>query len=277
MCKTLCHLIRKINRVAIVFILMITLQFQTSSAQIIRAGFTAGAQLSWVRLDDSSFRDSVSISPVPGFRVGGVLSFKVKDRYFLHTEYVYSQKGKIARGKIDDQLKDEVTYRYLEVPILFTMHFKGTIGKDRQFKWYVGAGPNISYMLGGKGTIASGELKEDGVDKLDYKIYFENRPDNTLYSGNVYYPVVNRFQFGLDVGAGLLLEPFEGHKVMIDLRYGFDQTRISRDANADYQRPADYDDNLRQRNRSIRASVIYLLEYNLDKKERNKGKSNKKR
>lgn len=241
------------------------------AAQIVQAGFKAGVQVNWVALDDASFGDSVRVSPTPGFDLGGAVSFKVRDRYFLHTEYVYSQKGKILKGKIDPLLHDKVTYHYFEIPALFTMHFKGRLGENREFKWYMGIGPNVSYWIGGKGVIESSDLKENFIDKLDYSITFGPRKD-TQHPEVIYYDRANRFQFGLNVGAGLMIEPGERNKVMIDFRYGFDQTRLGKGL-ADYQIPADYDDNLRVRYRSLKVSVIYLTEFNLDKKSRNKGKS----
>ena len=259
--------------VSIIFFIVFLAQFHDLPAQIIRSGFTAGVQACWVRLDDVSFRDTVSIRPVPGFRVGGVLSFKVKDRYFLHTEYVYSQKGKIAKGKLDPDLYDKATYRYLELPILFTMHFKGKVAKDKDFKWHIGAGPSINYWLGGKGTLTSGDLIENRIDPFDYTIVFGTRPENTALARNFYYREVNRLQLGLVAGVGLILEPADGRAFIIDLRYTFDQSRMGKVWSADIQTPTDYNDNLDARNKSFSISICYLFERNLDKKERNKGKS----
>jgi opacity protein-like surface antigen len=250
---------------------LLFLSHHISSAQIIRAGFKAGAQVNWIGIDDKSFRDTVKVSPTTGFDIGGAVSFKVRDRYFLHTEYVYSQKRKILNGKIDPLLHDELTYHYVEIPALFTMHFKGRLGENREFKWYMGVGPNVSYWIGGKGVIESSDLKENFVDELRYSIAFGPRQD-TQHPEVIYYDRANRFQFGLNVGAGLMFEPGENNKVMLDFRYGFDQTRLGKGL-ADYQIPADYDDNLRVRNRNFKISIIYLTEFNLDKKSRNKGKS----
>jgi hypothetical protein len=59
---------------------------------------------------------------------------------------------------------------------------------------------------------------------------------------------------------------------MVDVRYTFDQTLFGKQK-ADYLIPHDYDDELRFRNRGVRLSMMYLFEYNISKKERNKGKS----
>lgn len=258
--------------IVITLIVIFPVFFHTGYAQIVRVGATAGAQMTWVKSDSPTFMDSVRIDPMPGFRVGGVVSFKVKDRYFLHTEYVYSRKGKIVTGKIDDMLKDRVTYHYLEVPVLFTRHFKASLGGEKEFKWYMGIGPNISYWISGKGRMEASDLFENGLSEIHYKIAFGPRLD-TEHPLIIYYDKANRYQFGLNVGGGVILEPVSSHKIMLDVRYTFDQTHLGRSRSSDHQIPPDYVDNLKARNRGVKFSVIYLLEYNLDKKERNKGKS----
>lgn len=246
--------------------------FKTTQAQIIWAGAKLGGHVNWMKIDDPGYGDTVSMHLMPGINVGGVLSFKVLNRYFLHTEYLYTTKSKVVKGKIDPDLKDRVTYHYAELPILFTMQFKGQFGKHKDFKWHLGAGPNFAYLLGGKGVIESGELKENGISSLSYKIAFGERGEDRNHNDRIHYTGVNRLQFGLNLGAGLLFEPSSTQKFIIDLRYTFDQTLFGK-KEADYIIPHDYDDNLRVRNRSVRVSVMYLFQYNLNKKIRNRGKS----
>jgi opacity protein-like surface antigen len=239
-------------------------------SQVIQAGMKAGAQMNWVKIDDPGARDSIMTSPTPGYSVGAVVSFKVRDRYFLYTEYLYTRKGKNITGKVDPHLKDRVTYNYFEIPVLFTMHFKANLGNSKEFKWYVGAGPEVSYLVSGKGVVEGGDLYDNDM-VLDYKISFHPR-ENRDHPDEIHYNNANRFQFGLNVGGGILLEPGGKHKVMIDLRYAFDQSRIGR-SKADFLVPTDYNDELRARFRSVKFSVIYLLESNTSKEVRNKGKS----
>jgi len=262
--------------VSICFVAVFVLFSINSRAQIVRAGVKGGVSVNWVKFESASFRDTVKSLPGLGFDAGAALAFKVKDRYFLHTEYVYSQKTKILEGKLDPDLKDEMTYHYFEVPILFTMHFNGKIGKNREFKYYLGVGPNISYFMGGNGTVDSGEHKENAVPPTRYDIEFGERPFDLSQPDIVYYPKPNEWVFGLNFGSGLILEPGGSHKVLIDLRYEVDQTRIGKSL-ADYEIPVLYDDNLKARMRAFRVSLIYMNEFNLGKKERNKGKSTIKR
>lgn len=252
--------------------LLFLLSMEVSTAQIIRAGIKAGPQVSWVTLDDPKFKAIGEIHPLAGFHAGLVLAFKVKDRYFLTTEYLYSQKGKNVTGKIDPNLNDKVVYRHIEIPVLFSMHFKGRISNSRQFKWYINAGPNTSYWLGGKGVIEAGDLIENGIPELKYKIAFGTRPDHNN-PDILYIKDANRLQFGMNVGAGILLEPGGNQKVMIDFRYEIGHTQLGNAGSSQFLIPSDYQDNLKGRNKSFRLSVVYLFEFSSDKKQLNKGKS----
>lgn len=263
----------------LVLVIIGTLTGHNVFSQIIHAGIKAGYQLSWTRSDDSDFRRRTTIAPVSGYNVGAVVSFKVKDRYFLHTEYLYSIKGKYITdythtvGPKDEALEDKVFYHYIDVPVLYNVQFKSRLGNSREFKWYAGIGPIFSYWLGGKGTLKSGELVEYPFDHLDYKLNFGPRPDNSVHE-NVYINDARRFQLGFNLGGGILLEPANSKsKIMIDVRFELGHTWLGKPESADYSLPVLYDDNLRARNMGLRASVMYLIEHNLDKKVRKKGKS----
>jgi opacity protein-like surface antigen len=242
-------------------------------AQVIRVGLKAGAQFSWTSKVDASQSGLVKIAPALGFNCGAVASFKVKDRYFLHTEYLYSTKGKITTGRasFDPRLKDKVSYQFIDVPILYTIHFKGRVGKSKQFKWYFGAGPVISYWLGGKGEIVSGEHIENSIPPYKYSIRFGTREDHSR-PDLMYVKDPKRFQFALNVGVGLLFEPVKKHIVMVDLRYEYGNTRMAKGA-GDFITPAIYDQYMKVTNQGFRLGLIYVLESSLDPKQLNRGKS----
>ncbi|MEX2233153.1 MAG: outer membrane beta-barrel protein [Cyclobacteriaceae bacterium] len=243
-------------------------------SQIMQFGVKGGAQLSWARSDDPQFRKQVKIRPMPGYNAGFVLSFKVKDRYFLHTEYLFSTKGKVVRGRIDKVLEDRITYNYIEVPILYNIHFKGSLGGTRRFKWHAGAGPLFSYWLGGKGWIHADEFEENEFPPFDYKIRFGERGEDIKDYDIIYIKDAKRLQLGFTLGGAILLEPSNSGKVMVDLRFELGHTWLGTPTSADYVLPVTYDDNLKARNMGLRFSVMYLFERNMDKKVRNKGKSN---
>src|SRR5687767_15315750 len=113
------------------------------------------------------------MSPAVGFHVGGHIAFKVRNRFFLHTSLLYSTKGRTLNGKLDGTLKNSARYNFIDMPINYTVDFRGRIGKGKEFKYFLGIGPNISYWLGGKGSFDNSELEEDFRSKIEYKIKFK--------------------------------------------------------------------------------------------------------
>lgn len=258
----------------LILIVVFILTIKTSSSQVVYAGLKGGYNLSWLRYTDSRYRDQTSIYPVSGFSAGGAFAFKMKDRYYLHTEILYATKGKLTKGNLG--LKDRVIYNYIEVPLIYKVYFKSQLKLKtvKVFKWHAGIGPNFSYWLGGKGAISNDELREYEVVELKYKMKFGKRPDADYgRSDLVYYDGVKRFQLGLNVGGGFLLEPVNNNKIMLDLRFEFGHTWLGKAESSDFIYPATYEDNLQARNMGLRLSLMYFLETNLDKKVRNKGKS----
>jgi hypothetical protein len=244
-------------------------------AQVVSAGLKGGFNLSWTRSDDVDFRKAYSTHPVPGFSAGAVFSIEIKKRYSLHTEFLYSTKGRIVTG--DLALRDEVTYQYIEIPLIYQIHFKGRLGSKstRQFQWYAGIGPNFSYWLGGKGTITHFEITDHDVPEIPYTLRFGERPpEEAGESGLVYIRDAHRIQLGINIGGGVWVEPMNNRKIMVDLRFELGHSWLAGAESADYVFPQTYSKNLQARNLGFRLSLMYLLQTNLDKKVRNKGKSN---
>lgn len=248
------------------------------TGQVIHAGLKAGANYSWIRFDEKGVREKTSVTPVLGFNAGIVASFKMKERFFLHSELIYSTKGRVTNGELG--AKDEVTYHYIDLPLTYNIYFKGKLNSKsiKYFKWYAGIGPNFSYWLKAKGVLSNDELREYGVDKLPYTVKFGPRPDSDI--GNtevVYYDDVKRLQMGVNLGGGILLEPMNGNKIAFDIRFEVGHTWLGQTESSDFVIPVTYEDNLKARNLGLRASVMYMLEFSTDKKVINRGKSTRKK
>lgn len=243
--------------------------------QMINAGLKGGFNWSWTRADDVDFRKEYNTHPVPGFNAGAVFSFQLKKRYFLHTELLYATKGRMVTGDLG--LRDETTYNYVEIPLLYQIHFNGSLGAtgQKKFKWYAGIGPNFSYWLGGKGTITHFEITDHDIPEIPYKLRFGERPvDDFGQSEFVYIEDARRIQVGINMGGGVWVEPMNNKKIMIDLRFELGHSWLAGAESADYVFPQKYSKTLEARNLGLRLSAMYLLQTNLDKKVRNKGKSN---
>ena len=244
-----------------------------------------GPQLSWTTFDDKDYKQIYKSKPVFGFHAGMNVSFRVRKRFFLHTALIYSTKGKVIEGKdviapqvsaehlrkyIDPQLINKVTYRYIELPILYTYEIKMHTKKNKEFKWYFGAGPNISYWMGGKGTLFNSDLDESHSPTIDYKIVFD-KDINTLKDDQMNVAEPNRLQLGLNFSAGLVFEPMGYQKVMITMRYELGHSFFSKAGTGDFLMTSSYVDVLSARNQGIRLSLAYLVDMKVE--DRKKGKS----
>ncbi len=237
-------------------------------AQIL-VGPVAGPNFSWVTFDDKDLKDDYNISPIIGFHAGAALSFRVQKRFFLHTSFLYSTKGKIATMENDPLYRNEVRYSYIEVPIIYTVEFKGNFGGNKQFKWYAGAGPNISYWLGGKGKLSSSLLAEGGIDELEYRVAF----DKDMYeveSDEMGVKEPTRIQLGLNIATGFVFEPMGYQKIMLLFRYELGHSFLSRTTDGVFESVL-HTDAMRIRNQGFRISLSYLID--LKTEQRKKGKS----
>jgi hypothetical protein len=239
-----------------------------SEAQIL-IGPVAGGQYSWVSMDDKQTSNFFNIKPKLGYHAGLGLSFRVRKRFFLTSSFLYSTKGKTVEGKADQLLHHEVVYKYIDVPILYSVDFKAKVGNNYEFKYFLGLGPNISYWLGGKGTLYNTDYNENSVPELNFKIAFR-KTESEMGENEMVVNKVNRVQLGLNLAAGLVLEPVPDRKIIFLVRYELGHSFMSTDDNGHFPNTT-YQDNLRARNQGIRISLFYMADIRTE--DRKKGKS----
>jgi len=231
-----------------------------------------GGNFSWTSFGDKDLKDVYNVSPVFGFHAGGHLAFKVRKRFFLHTSLLYATKGRVLKGDkrspdFDAEFKSTSIYHYIDMPISYTVDFKGKI-KNKEFKYFLGVGPNISYWLGGTGSVYNSELKENNYATQKYRIVF-NRDEATQQENQMNVNSPNRFQLGLNAVAGLLVEPGQRQRIMLTVRYELGHSYMAK-ANGTFVQTY-FQDPLQSRSQGFRVSVAYL--YDLKTENRKKGKS----
>lgn len=239
-------------------------------------GPVAGPQLSWVSYDDKGNRNLYSQYPTVGFHGGFGCSFRVHKTFFLHTALLYSQKGKRLSGKEDELLKQHTNYRFIELPMYYTVEFRQRVGKTRQYKWFLGLGPNVSYWMGGRGTLENTQLSELLVNRINYRVVFSKKPgefaDDEM---NVTDP--NRFQFGLVFAGGIVLEPLGYQKIMVTMRYELGHSFMSPTGVGQFNLTNEYFDDMRVRPQGFRLSFSYLIDLKTEESKKGKSTINKKK
>lgn len=250
----------------IAFLLLMTIGFAASSQILV--GPVVGGNYSWTSFGDKDLKSAYRVSPVFGFHAGGHLSFKVQKRFFLHASLLYSSKGRLLEGKLDTKLRNSERYSYIEMPISYTVDFKAKIGRSKEFKYFLGIGPNVSYWLNGRGTLYNSDLEEANLAELSYKAVYKKAPENQ-HSDEMIVQEPNRFQLGLNFVAGLVLEPAPRQRVMFSVRYELGHSYLAK-SNGIFK-DTYFQDPLRSSNQGFRVSLAYL--YDLKTEDRKKGKS----
>jgi len=249
----------------------------TAEAQIL-VGAEVGGQSQWTIFNpNKTTKELYSTDPFFGFHAGGSVAFRVKKTFFLQSSLLFTRRGKHLDGKIDKSISLDVKYNYLDMPILFTQEIKSKIGKKgKTFKVQLGAGPIISYWLGGKGLLNSADLNENGINPpkydLPHTIVFGKNPQDVVQGEmNVQNP--NRFQLGLNFNVGLVLEPERMNKFILAAQYQIGHSYMSPDSEGDFGLDGElyYYDDLQVRSQSFALSLYYFIDLKLD--EKNKGKS----
>ena len=249
------------------FLIAIAFYCTESLAQVLIGPVVSG-NVGYPVFKDKELRDKLDIKPGFGYNLGASLSFRVQKRFFLQTSLLYSRKVKVLEEKQVDSFYDAdfsntLKLNYIEMPILYTAEFKGKLSKkgNKEFKWYLGVGPTISYWLGGKGELTDGDLLEINVNSVPYKVTFDkNQEDVKRGEMNVTNP--NRIQLALNVSTGLILEPVGFNKIMIALRYEFGHSYLSPDGDGyfgGFDGDLYYQDDLQIRMHTLNLSLQYLL------------------
>ncbi|MDQ3536134.1 MAG: PorT family protein [Bacteroidota bacterium] len=214
-----------------------------------------GAQATIMQYDkNKEYIDSVTTSFVPGFSIGSLVNIYINKPFSLQFEANYSLKGRSIQGVFDPYLNHKERNHYIEVPALL----RYSVGKKRK-NYYLNAGPNLSYWLGGGGILTNSSLKDAGIREYPYTLSFKEGNDDV---GKIFIKDPNRFQIGLDFGAGMLLPATRGRNIMVELRYSLGHSYMGK-ANSVNNRVADYADNLELSGKVLNFSVAYVFEHHI--------------
>lgn len=248
------------------------------AAQVL-IGPVVGGQLSWVTFTEKENRTLYGSRPAPTFHAGASVSFRMAKQVFLQTSVLYAQKSKKLNGRLDPLFSNKAKMNFIDLPISFTKEVKMRFGKLRYYNLYFGAGPTVSYWLGGKGRLTAGDLNENTINPpnydLPYKITFNDNPGEIPF-GTLNLVNANRLQLGLNFTAGIVFEPMRAQKVMFTVRYEAGHSYFAPDTDGDYglEGTLFYQDDMQSRPQSAGFSLFYFID--LKTEDRNRGKSTSK-
>jgi hypothetical protein len=238
------------------------------AAQEFTAGFNVGGGLSKVAYSRDEFRELFDTSLKPAFKGGLSLDLPLTNTFHLYSEYNYAMRGRNVQSEESGWTLDEI-HHYIEIPVLLNIRKTGEIKKIGPFEhigpftWVLGAGPNISYFLGGSGTVKTNALE------TDYNISFGG--DESDFNHITFDPV-NRWQWGLDVHLGLISPLANGNELFTSLKFTYGHTNLG-NYDSSSMPILGFSDNLAHSYKILSLSVAYLWHFDL--REFYRGKSTK--
>jgi Outer membrane protein beta-barrel domain len=202
-----------------------------------------GGSLSFLSASDDFVGSTTDLKPILGLVVGVGAEFNLNESFSVQPEILFAQRGwkaKYTEGPITEKQTNRLNF--LEVPI---------VAKYKFGDFYVGAGPSLSYGIGGKSKwdYKNANLPESNESGTN-KIKFGKEPDN--YSGNDHY-LDNAFNVGVLVGAGYRIADM----IIMDVRFIFALTNLIDEHNVS---PGMTFDN-KSRNSSLQVTVAYPISF----------------
>lgn len=154
------------------------------------------------------------------FGVGGLVEYKISDKFLLQLNILYNQKGEKFIGTIVENFVGLIdieltnTYDYLSVPVFLKMKFFNSEAKP-----FLILGPEFSYLL-------------SAHQKFDADIMVVDL-DTTLIDADI-KDDVQTFEWALNFGLGLEF-PISSHHGFIEGRYGLGLTPFNKEGEENYK------------------------------------------
>ncbi|MEM6842147.1 MAG: outer membrane beta-barrel protein [Bacteroidota bacterium] len=148
---------------------------------------------------------------------GWSYAYSVSDYVSFYSELVYSRKGKVQRYSSSSTriVNHRAHNNFLDAPVMLRVSIP--MGRSKA-RWFINLGPQISYWLGGRGTVTAYEFfGSTNLIDIDYRVSFS---ESAPAEGILAVEGANRLQFGLAIGTGFRVPVNrKGQEVVINFRY----------------------------------------------------------
>ncbi len=189
-----------------------------SKAQKFSLGLKAGVLGVYTNFPDQT--DSLKSGIKPGFSIGGLISFPMKNKFSFTAEAGFSQQGRKWKYKIN-QDKWSSTYYFYDFSMAIRKTFKLKIKQNIASNWFVNVGPNINYWISGRGKMDP----YFGIHQK-YTLVFDQTP-NFSYT-QIHVNQENRWLFGINLGIGTTFTTLKNQKIITELRMTWGQTYLGK-------------------------------------------------
>ena len=192
------------------FLIIILIAGVTLQAQEIQFGVKAGLNIASINGDN--FQD---LSSRTSFHVGGLLEFKIADKFSIQPEILYSAQG--AKFKASEEvIETNVTWKldYLNIPVMAKYYIAD--------KFSLEAGPQVGFLVSSKADIevnnisTEQDLNDDVIKSTDFGLNFGlgYKLDNGLNFGA-------RYNLGLSNTSNVSSENIKNGVFQFSVGYNF--------------------------------------------------------
>ena len=209
-----------------------------------------------VQFEKESFKDQFETNYKIGGNIGAAVTFPVMDPFSLHTELLFTAKGKSVKIPWES-LKNTSQYYYVEMPIMMRM----VIWPEKSL--FLGIGPNLSYWLGGSGKI---DDLESSAGNNPYKVRF----GESEHPEDLQVTEPTRLQLGLLFGLGKMFELEGDRRLLVEARYEMGHSFLGTEQGA-YLESIRFSDNLESKHQLLSLNLGYF--WVLHKKSKRKRSS----
>lgn len=249
-------------------LVLFTLSTSSLAAYAQKFSYGVKAGLLGVYTNFSDQRDTLKSGVKLGFSVGGLISFPMKKECSFQVEGGFSQQGRSYKyGPSGDKWSG--TYQFIDLSMALRKNFKLKIGKNLATNWFVNAGPNINYWIGGTGKLVPYMGRTQ-----NYSLAFDT-PPGAEYT-KIYMTNLNRWLYGINVGIGFSAVTLKNQKIITELRMTWGQTYMGQ-KNSEYINGVNGISNelsLKCNLKVLNLSVAYIFDRDIQKGKL--GKSTKK-
>jgi hypothetical protein len=224
-------------------------------------GLKAAPLVSWAAFGDKDEKQKFSRGISSGYYAGALIMFPMKEQFDFIAEAAYSHKGRKMRFQ-NESWTNKSVYTFTDVTMLLRKSFDFRLRKNVISQWYVNIGPEVSYWINGKGSVYV-----DGP-KYPYKMAFNKEHDasfTTMYMNNV-----NRWLFGLAIGAGIKAPLSDNQHVGVELRFISGHTFMGK-KDSSYIEILTFEDTMLTNLKVLYMNFTYSVD--LDLRKSRKGKS----
>ena len=238
-----------------------------SNSQKYDLGFRIGPNVTFQSVTDRERKDDFGSLPHPGYHFAGFVSFPLPANFSFFSEAGYMRGGR--KMKIQDvQWQTDFTYHFLTGSMGLRKALNVNFAEGIEGEFFVNVGPNISYLMGGKGRISV----PDGGPGTEFKIEFNNY--DSADWGDFYRYFINkpnRVLFGLDLGIGAEAPITSKQKIFAEFRFTWGHTNLGTLQTENRLNILNFDDTMMVNLKTISFDLLYT--FGFDRRQSKQGKS----